>query len=102
VAVFYGRCWVVVDGRICGAESTGEPVDGAVVVDSMDSTGGSVGVLLDGLQLRLVAAVVGLVAGLFRWRLVCGEMKGSCSKEGEKGEPAERESLLAEGRRRAG
>jgi hypothetical protein len=99
VAVFYGRYWVVVDGRISGAEGAGEPV---VVVDGIDNTDGSVGVLLDGLQLRLVAAVVGLVASLFRWRLVCGEMKGSCSKEGEKGEPVERESLLAEGRRRAG
>jgi len=37
VAVFYGRYWVVVNGRICSAEGAGEPVDGAAVVDGMDT-----------------------------------------------------------------
>jgi len=37
-AVFCGRYWVVVNGRIYGAEGAGEPVDGAAVVDGMDNT----------------------------------------------------------------
>jgi len=54
VAVFCGRCWVVVDGRICGVQratvNLWPGVDGAIVDDGVDSADGFVGVLLDGLH----------------------------------------------------
>jgi hypothetical protein len=54
VVVFCGRCWVVVDGRICGVQratvNLWPGVDGAAVADGVDNADGFVGVLLDGLH----------------------------------------------------